>query len=617
MKFVHPEFLYYMLPPLIVLFGLLLTQKEPQASYFSEEVMQRLRVVANTLSLKARNALFFLAAIFMIIALAEPVIVDGKTQIEQRSADILIALDISNSMLAEDVYPNRIELAKKKAIEFIRMLKQDRVGVVAFASGAYLVSPLSFDHEAVAFLLKNLKTSSITEQGTDFNTLLKTIESSAPHAKEKYVLLLSDGGDQKDFSSAIAYAKKHAITVFVLAVGSKRGAPIKMPKGGFMKYKGEIVITRLNDAIADLATQTGGVYIEATASRKDIEAMYKEMQSVVKKKRAKAKAIEHRIPLFYFPLGVAMLLLLIALSSMSKRTNVALPSLLLLPLLLFGTPSLKAGILDFASLKEAKEAYKQGNYKEAARKFEAYAKRTNKAQAYYDAANAYYKAKQYQKAIELYKKVRTKDANLMARSFYNLGNAYVQSHQYQEAIEAYKDALKLQKDQETLENLEVAKRLLERQRRKKAQKSNEKNNRPKQKSSSQSSQKQQQGSGKKQNQDVKNSKQKSDMQSQSQQAKSSKEHSENTKESQKQKEKKKNQHNPSHKGTLKELSNQQKKEHTQVARKKAQMMHKEKQMSDAEEKKWLQELNKETQTFIYMMHPPKDKGYENEDQKPW
>ena len=162
MSFLHPEFLYYMLPPLFILFGLLLTQKEAQATFFSEEVINRLRVSANTLTLRARNALFMLIGILLVIALAGPVIKEGKIEIKAKSADIMIALDISDSMLAEDVYPNRLRLAKQKALDFLRLAPNERIGVVAFAKNSYLVSPLSFDHDAVAFLLKNLDTSSIT-----------------------------------------------------------------------------------------------------------------------------------------------------------------------------------------------------------------------------------------------------------------------------------------------------------------------------------------------------------------------------------------------------------------------------------------------------------------------
>ncbi len=625
MKFLHPEFLYYMLPPLIVLFVLLLTQKEPQASYFSDEVMQRLRVVANTLSLKARNALFFLAGIFMIIAMAEPVIPNGKVELEQKSADIVLALDISNSMLANDLYPNRLEFAKRKAIDFIKKLKQDRVGVVAFAKGSYLVSPLSFDHEAVAFLLKNLETTSITEQGTDFMALLQTVAASSKHSKQKYLLIFTDGGDKSDFSKEIAYAKEHGITVFVLGVGTTRGAPIKLPKGGFMKYNGKMVITKLNEHIADLATKTGGVYIQASNSPKDIGVMYEEMQSVVEKKRIKAQRIEDYIPLFYFPLGAAMLTLLVAFGSMTKRTKVEVPSLFLLPLLLFGVPQLKAGILDFMEIQEAKEDYLGQKYEKAAKRFERYAKDSQKASAFYDAGNAYYKAKKYDKAAQMYKKVHTKDAALMAHTFHNLGNTYAAQGKYEEAIEAYKDALKLKNDPQTKENLKRVEELLRKKKQK--QQHSDQNNKQQQNSGSskqqhskegkqgENSQKQQQGSQKQSASKQNRQQNKSNANDRFKQQKNTKESKAQTR-SKQQEQKKENKKQKGSKGSLKKLSEDKEAQKGDEASS-GRIVHKEKQMSDEEEKKWLKELNNDSRTFMYMMRPAKKGGYEDENEKPW
>ena len=623
MKFLHPEFFYYMLPPFVLFFILILTQKEAVGSYFSDEVMQKLRVATKGLTLKARNALFFLAGFFMIVALAEPVIVDGKIDVEQKSADILIGLDISNSMLANDVYPSRLELAKKKAVEFIRLVKQDRVGVIAFAKGSYLVSPLSFDKEAVAFLLQNLDTTSITEQGTDFMTLLETVKESSKHSKRKYLLLFTDGGDKSEFSKEIEYAKENAITVFVLGVGTKRGAPIKMSNGSFMKYKGKVVITKLNEHIADLALGTGGVFIKATNSDKDIEAMYKEMSRVIEKKTLKTKSIEKHIPLFYIPLGAAMLLVLIALASMTKRTSVHVPSMFLLAsLLFFGVGEAKAGVLDFMDIKEAKEAYMSQRYKEAAKEFEKYAKRSQKAHAYYNAGDAYYKAGNYKKALEMYNKVQTQDTALKANTLHNKGNAYAQLGKYKKAIEAYEEALKLKEDKETRENLETVKKLLKKKQQKQKnqpqkkqtkQNNQQKNQKNKQQDSRKNKQNKENEKQSKNSQDAKGKGNKQQQRNKSKSESKSKQQNKNKNEQKKQQgEKKENQ-------KLQKLSDEQKQK-DQNGTKSASMPkieHKERRMSDAEEKKWLKELNKESRTFIYTIKPSQQNDQEAEDEKPW
>ena len=289
-----------MLPPLFILFFLLLTQKEAQAHFFSDEVISRLRVSANTLTLKARNALFFLMGFFMILALAQPVINDGVVEVKAKSADIMIALDISDSMLAEDVYPNRLKLAKQKALELLKMAPNERIGVIAFARNSYLVSPLSFDHSAVGFLLKQLDTTSITQKGTDFLSMLEVVHNTINKEGKKYLLILSDGGDESDFSKEIKYAKENNIVVFVLGIGTPKGAPIKLEDGSFIKQKGEIIVSKLNEKSATLATQSGGVYIQSVKSDEDIKTMLKEIERLSEKKELKSEEIKRFIPLFYF-----------------------------------------------------------------------------------------------------------------------------------------------------------------------------------------------------------------------------------------------------------------------------------------------------------------------------
>ncbi|HFB54008.1 MAG TPA: VWA domain-containing protein [Sulfurimonas autotrophica] len=654
MSFLHPEFLYYMLPPLFILFALLLTQKEAQANFFSQEVMERLRVSANTLTLKARNALFMLIGVLLIIALAGPVIKEGKIEIKAKSADIMIAMDISDSMLAEDVYPNRLRLAKQKALEFLRLAPNERIGVIAFAKNSYLVSPLSFDHDAVAFLLKNLDTSSITEQGTDFLSMLEVVDRSIKNESRRYILLLSDGGDAKDFSREIAYAKEHNITVFVLAIGTKKGAPIKLPNGEFIKQNGSIIITKLNENIAELATKTGGVYIEGVNSNKDVKTMLREIEAKAKKKEMKSEEIEKYIPLFYYPVGLALLLLLIATSSMSKREKVNVPALFLLALVLFNAPAAKAGVLDFLELKDAQEAYKQQNYKKSAHYFDAYAKKSNKGAAYYNAGNALYKQKRYKEALKNYEKATFADKSDRAKNFANMGNAHAKLGSEEElkaAIKSYEESLKLQEDKEVRENLEAVKKALEKKQQKKQQQQNKNQKNKDQKNKQQQNKEQQQNQQNKQNKEQQNKKEQQKQNQQQQekndqkqqtkdqeqnkenkQERKSKQQSEEEKKNQEQKnkeEKKQEQQKEQQNKEQKKQKEQQKLQELKANEKKqkdkekkgakaAQIKQKDMKdkMSDAEEKKWLKALNSQQNSYLYMLNKEKPMK-ENPNEKPW
>jgi len=464
MEFLHPEFIYYMLPPLLILFALLLTQKESVATFFSEDVMRRLHVSANILTLKARNALFMLIGALMVVALAEPVIPQAKIEIQAKSADIMVALDISDSMLAEDLYPNRLKLAKEKLLELLRLAPSERIGVIAFAKNSYLVSPLSFDHEAVSFLVRNLSTDSITEKGTDFLSLLEVMRKSMQEESKKYLLILTDGGDAKDFSKEIAFAKERGITIFVLGIATQKGAPIKRENGEFIKHKGEIVVSRLNTEIAMLATKTGGVYIESVNASEDMSRMLQEIEAHSEKKELKSQEIARYIPLFYYPLGLALVLLLIATSSMSKRQRVELPSAFLLFGLLSFHTELNAGLLDFVELKNAKEAYEKEEYAKSAELYKEYAQDSQSPKAYYNAANALYKLGEYKEARELYKQAKFTQTDLKAKNLANLANSYAKEPTQENLLsakEAYEESLNLLEDTAVMENLEAVKKALE------------------------------------------------------------------------------------------------------------------------------------------------------------
>jgi len=554
LSFLHPEFLYYMLPPLILMFGFLVTQKDSYEHYFSKEIIDKLRVSSNGLDKQGRNILFFMVGLLMILALSQPVIDDGIVEVKAKSADIMVALDISDSMLAKDVYPNRLKSAKQKALVLLRDAPKDRVGVVAFAKSSYLVSPLSFDKEAVAFLLSKLDTNSITQKGTDFLSILKVLENMGKKDTKKYLLIFSDGGDKKDFSKEISYAKEHKIVVFVLGIGTKKGVPIRLSNGEFIKYKGDIIITKLNDSIAKLATQTGGVYIQNSVSNKDVVEMLKEIESVSDKKELKSEKVHKYIQLFYYPLGLSIFILLIAMSSFNFRLKKNMVLLGAVVLLNFGSVELKAKILDFETLDKAQESYNSKDYKTSATSYLKYADAHDNSEAYYDSANAYYKDKDFKNAIKYYKKTAFVDSDKKAQTLSNLGNSYVKlgdNKSLHKAIQSYEKSLKIKEDKNTRENLEAVKKFLKKQK----QKQN----------------------------DAKNKKQQ-----------------------QKDKDKKQ-QKKDSHK-----QGKEQKKEQGKKGNKSSKKQEK---MSNVEAKKWLKRLNKSNSSYLYRLD--KKQKQENLDEKPW
>ncbi|NOX16085.1 MAG: VWA domain-containing protein, partial [Epsilonproteobacteria bacterium] len=218
-SFVHSELLW-LLVLLLPMFYFLKYNKKSYEAIFSKDVLAKIRVKNRGFSKRVRNFLLISSVFFMIIALARPIIDKGEIKVKSSFINVVVGLDISNSMFVDDVYPNRFELAKKKFFLFLKDMKNARVGVIGFSSQSFLVAPLSEDYHSLDFLVKNLSTASISLHGTDFMSALEAANDLYQTKEKKAFLIFTDGGDQSDFSKEIAYAKAHNIVVFVYTIGT-------------------------------------------------------------------------------------------------------------------------------------------------------------------------------------------------------------------------------------------------------------------------------------------------------------------------------------------------------------------------------------------------------------
>ncbi|MDY0234224.1 MAG: VWA domain-containing protein [Sulfurimonas sp.] len=625
MTFLHPEFFYFLLPPLIIVYAYILIKKESHEHYFSKEIMDKLKINSNSLTLKTRKNLLFLAGLLIIIASAEPVLKEGTVRVKAIGGDILIALDISDSMLCEDVYPNRLELAKKKALELIKKSTKDRVGVIAFAKNSYLVSPISFDTKTVSFLLSKLDTSSITQKGTDIFTMLRTVAEIKTTADKKYLLILSDGGDDRDFSAQIKFAKEKGIVVFVLGIGTKIGASIEKEDGSLIKYNDKVIISTLNESISELAVQTGGVYIQNTTSSQDIDAMFNEIINNSEHKELKSQEIQRYEALFYYPIILAIIILLVAFNSIERMfKRDASASIFILSILLLSNSPAIGDMFDFKKLADAKKFYEAKEYNSSAKIYEEYAKETDNGQAYYNAGNSYYKQKEYLKALSAYSFARILDKELRAKKLSNMGNALVRLgtiNTLERAVKHYEASLRLKDDKQTRENLEAVKRALEENKEKedkeedkdieyKEQKTDEsgddsdeaddENNKNKNKNSKNKGS----SKGKKSEDELNPDKKKDSNDAKSKgNEDSSDENSDNDNNS------------DSNQGQTKELKNKEKKE-VQNKGGDAKSDLKPQEMSDLEETKWVNKLNSNQNTYLYRLNKERVENKEK-NEKPW
>ncbi|MGB5964446.1 MAG: VWA domain-containing protein [Sulfurimonadaceae bacterium] len=455
MTFLHPEFIYMMLPILVILFALLLTQSEVQEQFFSPRVLAKLRVDTNQLSARTRNLFYFLMFVFIILALAGPVVEKGSAKVKVKNDSFLVALDISASMLCEDVYPNRLQLSKQKIMALIQRGERTKVGLISFAKNSYMVAPPTLDHHLLHFLLKPIESPQEREQGTNILTLLKAAESMFEEEREKQLIIVSDGGERETFIQEIAYAKSRGIKVYTLGVGTVRGGTIPKVKSAYTQQEAQVHITRLNPAFEQLAIESGGASIQLD----EVEHFFPTVVS--NSSEDEEKPIYFHF--FILPISLAMLMLLIATSSFYRGENYHLPTLLLVIAMGAQPQLLKAGVFDYRALDNANEAYSDEDYRVSSSIYSQYALEHESIEALYNAANGYYKMGRYKMAVELYESIHFVEGEKNHRLYHNLGNALAKLGEVSDlkkAVKAYQKALTFREDRESRENLEKVEKIL-------------------------------------------------------------------------------------------------------------------------------------------------------------
>lgn len=335
MTFLHPEFFFWMVPGIAVLFYFWLTQKSSRYTFFNEEILERLRAPEISMGLKSRNILFLTAALLLIAAMAQPVILQ-KDVSAQGAVDILIALDLSKKSL------EAFEAEKKSAIDLVRTLEGENIALYGYDERLYRIAPLTADSKMEEELIAGLSP--------------EVMQSGVSDVKKVYAL-----------------QQGNAVCVII-----------------------------------------GNPHPEDNTELSSLKERIEKLKA--------SQALYLHIPLFYYPLGLAMLLIWMALSSMSKRRSVPLAAVL--AVLCVGYAPGFAGILDFQELRKGNSAYVRGEYLQSAEHFKRYQQTHDSPEIRYNLGNAYYKAKEYGKACYWYERVYTNDIELAQKKDYNLGLTY-------------------------------------------------------------------------------------------------------------------------------------------------------------------------------------------------
>lgn len=266
------------------------------------------------------KGLFLLMALgLMLFALAGPRWGSHFEEVSQKGVDIMILVDVSRSMLVEDIEPNRLERARREILDFLRVVQGDRVGLVAFSGAAFVQCPLTLDYGALEMFLSQLKPDLIPVPGTDLGAAIETGMSSFDFESEtdKVILVITDGEDNEEKGlDAAENASAKGVKIFVFGMGETTGGPIPAAegKGGFKKDEGgKLVLSKLEEErLRHIASVTGGTYVRSVAGDLDLDILYFEGIKASTKaetlKSGKIRVYEERFPIFL--VGALLLLLL-------------------------------------------------------------------------------------------------------------------------------------------------------------------------------------------------------------------------------------------------------------------------------------------------------------------
>ncbi len=508
-RFENPQWLYGLLVflPLLAAVILVIRRKNRRFARLGDPKLVRALMPDYSVGKQyVKYLLLLMAGICLVVAAANPQMGTTVKKAERKGVDLMVALDISNSMNCEDIQPSRLMRSKQALIRLLDKLGSDRIGLVVFAGDAFLQLPLTSDYGAAKLFISEISTDDISTQGTSIGAAIDLCLQSFENEKRenshnKAIIVISDGEDHEAAAlSAAQKAAKAGIPVHTIGMGLPQGGLIPVyANGRIVDYKkdrrGQTVMTKLNeDMLRQVAAEGKGSYVGANNTSAGIEKVFDEINRL-DKTLLEQRNISDYESRYQWPLFAAIICLLLDIVIFTKqhrrlnrqhifgmkntRNTTAFPVATVL--LLFGLAALlwPAGLYaqTVPLTHQGNRLYDQEDYPTAE---EAYRKGlaldSTDTRLLYNLGNTQYKQGLYPQAAEQYAKVLRNpylSKKERAHAAHNLGNAYMQTQAYPEAIDAYKQALRQRpEDADTKYNLAYAQKLLQQQQQQQQQQQN-------------------------------------------------------------------------------------------------------------------------------------------------
>ena len=314
---------------LVVFFYNRIWQKNIVNKHFNNKTFKFLSPEFSSSKSLLKTVIKLVVILFLVFGLVNPKIGTELKTVKREGVDIVFALDVSKSMLAEDIAPNRIFKAKRLVSEIFNKLGSDRVGIIAYASTAIPVLPITTDFSSAKMFLESLNTDMLSSQGT---SIIEAIQLSKGYFDDdnqtnRILCILSDGEDHEFKEDQLFSAiQESGITIFTVGLGSIKGAPIPIKENNIVKSykkdeKGEVVITRLNENLLQkMANQSAGKYIKGDNTNQVVDDIINELKEMDKKEFESKQFVSFKDQFQWF-LGFGLLLLLIDSIVFNKKTK--------------------------------------------------------------------------------------------------------------------------------------------------------------------------------------------------------------------------------------------------------------------------------------------------------
>jgi len=321
-RFGNPEYLIalWLIPILIFLFILFNRNRKRLLEKFADKELHKSIIYSfSGIKSKIKFGLILTALGLIILAFSNPQVGTKMTEVKQTGIDVYILLDVSRSMAAEDIKPNRLEKAKYQISNLIQKLRGDRIGLIVFAGDAYIQFPLTTDYSAANLFLSAVDFNSVPQPGTAIATAINlATQSFDSAATDKAVIIITDGEDHEgDIDKAVEDANDKGIKIYAIGLGSPDGVPIPMydSKGNQIGFKqdsqGQTVLTKLDENILkEIASKGNGKYYRGNNYEDYLDKIYSDLSKLKQAEFGVKKVTDYEDRFYYF-LAPAILLLIL------------------------------------------------------------------------------------------------------------------------------------------------------------------------------------------------------------------------------------------------------------------------------------------------------------------